>query len=81
MDTAIRLVNPKYYGNTEAGMVSALAEIRALGCDFLVAGRLIGHDFVDDLSKLDAPPCLMDMFRMMPEFRRDISSTELRSKR
>ena len=38
-DTAIRLVDPKYYGGDEDAMLRALAEIWALGCRFLVAGR------------------------------------------
>jgi hypothetical protein len=42
MDTAQRLVMPKYYLNgSKSAMVAALAEIKMLKCDFLVAGRLI----------------------------------------
>ena len=40
MDTAQRLVMSKYYNNSQSEMVAALAEIKVLGCDFLVAGRL-----------------------------------------
>ncbi|CAM9486106.1 unnamed protein product, partial [Hapterophycus canaliculatus] len=36
-DTAKRIIDPRYYGNSQ--MVSALAEIRHLGCSFIVGGR------------------------------------------
>ena len=38
-DTAVRLLNPAYYGG-KAGMANALNAIRSLGCSFIVAGRL-----------------------------------------
>ena len=41
MDTAERLVMPKYYGGTVEGMVAALTEIQQLHCEFLVAGRQV----------------------------------------
>ena len=34
-DTAIRLVDPKYYGG-HVGMLLQFAELRSLGCRFLV---------------------------------------------
>ena len=37
-DTAIRVLNPKYYEG-EAGLVRALSEIREHGCRFVVGGR------------------------------------------
>ena len=38
-DTAIRLVNPKYYDNSRDEMIGALIEMRRLGCEFIVACR------------------------------------------
>lgn len=78
IDTAERIVQPKYYGS-EADMLAALAEIRAHGCRFLVAGRREGNSF-RTLSDLTLPPQTRDLFEAIAEeeFRRDISSTELR---
>jgi hypothetical protein len=77
-DTAIRLVNPRYYGS-EAAMHSALERIRTAGCRFLVAGRM-QHDRFHTLTDVAVPPDLHDMFVALPEerFRSDISSTALR---
>jgi hypothetical protein len=77
-DTAIRLVNPRYYGSEEA-MHTALERIRAAGCRFLVAGR-VQDDHFHTLADVDVPPNLRDMFIALPEehFRSDISSSVLR---
>ncbi|MFW6070306.1 MAG: hypothetical protein ACOC9X_04590, partial [bacterium] len=39
-DTAVRIIHPRYYGDSEAAMRQALADIDERGCRFLVAGRL-----------------------------------------
>ena len=39
-DTAIRIVDPAYYGNSVERMTAVLEQIRVLGCRFLVAGRV-----------------------------------------
>ncbi len=79
IDTAERIVQSKYYGS-EADMFAALAEIRSHGCRFLVAGRSEGDSF-RTLSKLNLLPPVRDLFEEISEgeFRRDISSTELRT--
>ncbi len=79
-DTAARLIAPRYYGG-EAAMHAALEEIRAAGCSFLVAGRLVEGQF-HTLADLPVPPNLADLFTPIPEslFRADISSTELRAR-
>jgi hypothetical protein len=79
-DTAIRLINPRYYGG-EAGMLQAMAAIREAGCRFLVAGRLQDGSF-RTLDELHLPASLHDLFLELPEsyFRVDISSTELRQR-
>lgn len=78
-DTAVRLVQPRYYGDSEAAMLAALEEMRDLGMHFLVAGRASNGDF---LTLDDAPPpeTFASMFEAIPEalFRADVSSTELR---
>ena len=78
-DTAIRLVAPRYYGG-ESEMMMALAEMMAGGTKFLVAGRLQGPSF-NTLADVDIPRGFAEMFSEIAEsdFRRDISSTELRA--
>ena len=78
-DTTIRLVAPRYYGG-EAEMALALAEMMVGGSRFLVAGRTDGEKF-RTLADVDIPAGFAPMFSEIPEedFRRDISSTELRN--
>lgn len=80
IDTAERIVQPKYYGG-EAEMIAALSEIRSHGGRFLVAGRLDRKSF-HTLRDLGLPPSLRDLFEEISEaeFRSDLSSTELRSR-
>ena len=77
-DTTIRLVAPRYYGG-EREMMIALAEMMVGGTRFLVAGRNDG-DVFRTLADADIPAGFAPMFSEIPEgeFRRDISSTELR---
>ena len=77
-DTTVRLVAPRYYGG-EAEMMLALAEMMAGGTRFLVAGRDDGGVF-RTLADVDVPAGFAPMFSGIAEgeFRRDISSTELR---
>ena len=80
-DTAVRLVAPRYY-DSETAMLIALAEMMAGGARFLVAGRSDGGVF-RTLADVDVPGGFSPMFTAIPEadFRRDISSTILRSGR
>jgi hypothetical protein len=77
-DTAIRLVNPRYYGG-ETGLHEALDAIAAAGCCFLVAGRAEQGPFhtLDDVA---LPPEHAGLFLGLSEedFRVDVSSTALR---
>lgn len=81
IDTAERIVHPKYYGS-EADMLAALAEVRTHDCRFLVGGRCDDNCF-RTLSDLELSEQVRDLFEELPEhdFRSDISSTELRSAR
>ena len=78
-DTAVRLVDPRYYAGSYAVMVSALESIRMQGCYFLVAGRVHGRKF-RTLADVTLPRGFEDLFDAIPEsaFRQDVSSTELR---
>lgn len=78
-DTAVRLVAPRYYGNDETAMLTALAEVWAGGGRFLVAGRKDGEAF-RTLADVPVPAGFSPLFQELPEaaFRNDISSTEMR---
>ena len=78
-DTAVRLVDPRYYDGSDARLVSALESIRMQGCYFLVAGRVHGRKF-RTLADVTLPRGFEDLFDAIPEsaFRQDVSSTELR---
>ena len=80
-DTMIRIIDPKYYGNSEQAMLTALAEIWALGCRFLVAGRQVDGSF-RTLADVAIPQGFQPLFEAIPEsqFRADISSTALRQR-
>ncbi|KAG1653958.1 hypothetical protein FOA52_008979 [Chlamydomonas sp. UWO 241] len=82
-DTAVRIVMPKYYDDSETTMLLDLAGLRHAGCSFVVAGRKDRTDGTfKDLSVIDVPPRLADLFVGIGEevFRLDLSSTELRSR-
>ncbi|KAG0619837.1 hypothetical protein M758_4G169600 [Ceratodon purpureus] len=77
VDTALRLVDPKYYGNSTDRMLEVMEGIKQLGCDFFVAGRTVGGTF-QVLSDVQIPDKIQSMFQKIPEFRVDLSSTQLR---
>jgi nicotinic acid mononucleotide adenylyltransferase len=81
-DTLVRLLDPKYYQNSRERMLTTLEE---LPCHFVAGGRVdpkqpnvfvTGEDAVAAL-----PPHIAAKFTLLPEFRVDISSTELRRQR
>jgi hypothetical protein len=87
-DTAIRLVDPKYYSNDQDAMKKALADLMNQGTKFYVAGRIkdsktASGDFLTlSLDLLPSIPTeLKPLFIEIPEekFRSDISSSILRS--
>lgn len=81
-DTAVRIIDAKYYGGDDAALESALDTIRKNGCRFLVASRDVDGTLLR-LDDLPIPPSARDLFEAIPEadFRVDISSTELRNER
>ena len=86
-DTAVRLLNPAYYGG-KAGMANALNAIRSLGCSFIVAGRLSSEGDGEGssarfltLNDVEVPEGFETMFEALGDWRRDVSSTELRAAR
>lgn len=79
-DTAVRVIDPKYYGGTE-GLAVALRVLADRGCRFVVGGRI---DAAGGFRVWDGGG-LPDEFRALFEplteadFRADVSSTQLRA--
>lgn len=80
-DTAVRVIDPKYYGG-ESGRDAALRKLLARGCRFVVGGRLDATG----VFRVWEPGELADEFAGLfvalaeADFRADVSSTELRGK-
>src|SRR6184192_2747516 len=55
VDTAERIVEPRYYDGTSAGVVAALSDIGGRGCRFLVAGRVDGRGHFVTLRDVAVP--------------------------
>lgn len=79
VDTAERLVMPKYYGGMSA-MLTALSGIMVKGCLVLVGARVDKDGTLRTLRDVTIPKELKALFIEIEEFREDISSTELRRK-
>lgn len=80
VDTAVRILDPKYYNDSPTERDAALQEILAKGGQFLVAGRVSKDGQFRELADIDIPEPLAPLFQPIPadQFREDISSTELR---
>ena len=82
-DTAVRLVEAKYYGDSEDSMHAALAEIGAAGGQFLVAVRADSAGRLLTLADAAIPDRFSALFAEIPEdrFRLDLSSSAIREQR
>ena len=80
-DTAERVIQPRYYGDSRANMLAALDELRARGNRFLVAGRLDDNGLFHGLPELNLPTGYETLFEAIPArlFRHDVSLTEIRA--
>ena len=80
-DTALRLVQARYYGDSKERMTAALEKIRNQGCRFLVAGRVAADGRFLQLDQVAIPAEYRDLFTPLPEseFRADVSSTFMRN--
>ena len=77
-DTALRIVDPRFYGGSETARDLALKELAALGTRFLVFARLHAGAFEDTLEGGAFTPEFCTIASMAPGFRMDVSSTEIR---
>lgn len=80
-DTAERIVQPRFYGDSEEQLARAMNGIRERGCRFLVAGRVNPKGDYVHLDNLDIPDPYRDLFDAIPaeRFRVDLCSTQLRN--
>ena len=78
-DTAVRLVDPRYYSDDPSRRDAALAAIRDCGCRLIVGGRIDRYGCFREWEESAAPE-FRTMFVPLVEadFRVDLSSTELR---
>src|SRR5262249_2928251 len=61
-DTAERVVQPRFYGDSEQRMGEALSAFQAQGCRFLVAGRVDAAGHFRGLDELPIPPAWRGLF-------------------
>ena len=80
-DTAVRIVDPRFYGNDPEEMLRALEQIRQFGSRFIVAGRRDKERYRVG-SEIIVPSGFEQLFQFLPEqeFREDISSSEIRQR-
>ncbi len=80
-DTAVRIVDPRYYNGDAEQMHAALAQLDRCRCRFLVACRLDPADRCVGLDDVPVPPAFRSLFTAIPaeRFRLDLSSTAIRS--
>jgi hypothetical protein len=80
-DTALRLVDPRYYGGTEAGLMEGLSFLASQQCTFLVACRTLLSGACLTLADLAVPAAFQPLFTAIPRevFDLPISSTALRA--
>lgn len=82
-DTLVRLIDPKYYNNSPDEMLRILDK---MACQFVVGGRLDQRTpsseskFLSGVEVLEqVPESLRGKFQVLPDFRVDLSSTEIRN--
>lgn len=82
VDTAERLVAPRYYGDDEDRMHGAFEAMGRAGNAFLVAVRIDAAARLRTLRDVAVPQRYADLFSEIPEhrFRSDTSSTEIRAR-
>ena len=81
-DTIQRICQLKYYQESQANFERAVEQIEAQQCDFLVFGRTIDGQYIGK-DKLNLPNSIQRLCRFVSEedFKKDVSSTEIRRSR
>ena len=78
-DTATRVLDPKFYEDDQAALLSALSNLSKKGIRFLVASRRCDGDVLS-LADIIVPVGFEHLFESLPEniFCMDVSSSEIR---
>jgi hypothetical protein len=81
VDTAERVLSPRYYEGNQEKLLRALKDIKDFECRFLVAARTGPEGRLVSLDDLTVPSGAVDLFEPIPVamFRSDICSTQLRN--
>ncbi|BFU22598.1 hypothetical protein EHI8A_059930 [Entamoeba histolytica HM-1:IMSS-B] len=85
LDTAVRILNKRYYQNSEINLKKAMQVIASMGCNFIVVGRKddITNRFLEFDSVKSTLPAKEYHYLFISlnekEFRYDLSSTYLRA--
>lgn len=77
-DTAKRILQKRYYNDSNEEMLARLNEMLAINSHFLVADRIGDDGIVYSVDELEMEAEFRPMFSRLPDFRLDISSSELR---
>jgi hypothetical protein len=80
LDTAVRIVDPRFYAGSDGTMCAALHALDRRGCRFLVAGRVNATGCFQPPDDRLWPAEFRRLFLCLSEaeFRSDLSSTALR---
>ena len=80
VDTAIRIVDRRFYGNDDSKLQTCLQQFSDHGHSFLVAGRIDANGHFCGVNDIEIPVGFQQMFIELSEseFREDVSSTQLR---
>lgn len=79
-DTAVRLIDYRYYGHDTDRLMASLQSIHRQACRFVVGGRIDSHKVFREWTSEGVPTEFHSLFTPLVEadFRVDLSSTELR---
>ena len=82
-DTAIRILEERFYSLETGGLAGALDHLRQRGCSFLVAGRATEDGVYHSFDDSSLPEKGRGLFKPIPEgvFRLDLSSSEIRQRK
>ena len=78
-DTAERIVSSRYYAGDRSRVETTLDFIAGQGCRFLVAGRVASDGRFVTPAEIEIPERLRRLFEHVPDFRIDVSSTQIRA--
>jgi hypothetical protein len=78
-DTAVRLIDAKYYSGDPGQRDAALRKLLERGCRVLVGGRVDAAGVFREWDGVGVRSEFASLFEPIPAFRVDVSSSELRA--